>query len=101
MLCSKQAVETLSTYLPRQLNHLEIPGTQTVISVDSPVGHTVKVSSEYKCIVRVSDLSIPSQLKVLVHEPCQAAPVSVLKSHPEGRSVFNQCHGNYHLYVAS
>ena len=41
-LCS--ALSRRGTYLPRQLNHLEIPRTQTVIGVDRPVVYVVTLT---------------------------------------------------------
>lgn len=42
MHCSEQCSGT--SYLLRQLNHLEIPRAQTVISVDSPVEYVVTLA---------------------------------------------------------
>lgn len=39
-----QVEEHFSTDLPRQLNHLQVPRTQTVISVHRPVGYVVTVA---------------------------------------------------------
>lgn len=87
MFCSPQVVEPLSAYLPRQLNHLEIPRAQTAFSVDSPVRNVVALAGRVSAIwmmPRSKIFSLPPQLKVLVHQSCQAAPVSVLQGRPEG-----------------
>lgn len=82
--------QVVKTDLPRQLNHLQIPRAQTFISVDRPAGYlvtkTASVSVKWT-MPQVKLYALPPQLKVLVHQLCQAAPVSALESCPEGRTV--------------
>lgn len=76
-----------STNLLCQLDHVEIPGAQTVVGVDSPVGHVVSsdVSASVTRRARVKMcMYSPPQLKVLVHQLGQSAPVLFLESRPEG-----------------
>ena len=87
MLCPEQAVEPRSAYLLRQLNHPEIPGAQTVVSVDSPVRTccvTLAVSDTVTWKPHIKMYCLPPQLKVLVHQLRQTAPVPVLQGRPEG-----------------
>jgi len=104
----------LRTYLLRQLNHLEIPRTQTLICVDGPVGNAVTSAASvtpaprikhmcvyiyiytyiYVCIythvyVYIYIQGLPPEIKVLVHQLSQTLPVSVLKSRPEGEDILN------------
>lgn len=77
-----------AAYLPRQLDHLEIPRAEAIISVHSPVG---QLAIQDVTLTKVTSLrpekeDLPSQFKVLVHQPCQSVPVFVLQSHPEKRT---------------
>lgn len=71
-----------NTHLPRQLHHPEIPRAETLVGVDRPVACVVTLA--LSATVTWMWMFVPPQLKVLVHQLCQAAPVSVLQSRPEG-----------------
>lgn len=78
-----------STHLPRQLNHLEIPRAETVISVNRPVDRGLMLAvntASVECMPQIKTCRLPAQLQVLVHQLSQAAPVFVPESRPVGGS---------------